>query len=93
MFPNGGEDSYWHNRRSGAWASYVLDEVMELADFAIEVFEALPFGVRQALDDATAKFEADQQRANSLEKGFQLAKIGPRAEAWAAALPRAGRSR
>jgi HlyD family secretion protein len=35
---------------------------------------------KQAMDDATAKFEADQQRANSLEKGFQLAKIGPRAE-------------
>src|SRR5947207_4530734 len=35
---------------------------------------------QQALDDATAKFEADQQRANSLERGFQLAKIGPRAE-------------
>ena len=35
---------------------------------------------RQQLDDATAKFEADQQRANSLEKAFQLAKIGPRAE-------------
>ena len=27
---------------------------------------------RQQLDDATAKFEADQQRANSLEKAFQL---------------------
>src|SRR5438477_2523437 len=35
---------------------------------------------KQSLDDATAKFEADQQRANSLERGFQLAKIGPRAE-------------
>jgi len=35
---------------------------------------------RQALDDATAKFESDQQRVNSLEKGFQLSKIGPRAE-------------
>ena len=35
---------------------------------------------KQALDDATAKFEADQQRVNSLEQGFQLAKIGPRAE-------------
>jgi len=35
---------------------------------------------RQQLDDATAKFEADQQRANSLEKAFQLAKIGPRSE-------------
>src|SRR5579862_2493918 len=35
---------------------------------------------RQQLDDATAKFEADQQRVNSLEKTFQLSKIGPRAE-------------
>jgi HlyD family secretion protein len=35
---------------------------------------------KQALDDATAKFEADQQRANSLEQAFQLAKIGPRPE-------------
>src|ERR1022692_4539505 len=35
---------------------------------------------RQALDDATAKFESDQQRANSLQQGFALAKIGPRAE-------------
>jgi HlyD family secretion protein len=35
---------------------------------------------RQALDDATAKFESDQQRVNSLDKGFQLMKIGPRAE-------------
>jgi len=35
---------------------------------------------RQQLDDATAKFEADQQRANSLEKAFQLSSIGPRAE-------------
>jgi multidrug resistance efflux pump len=35
---------------------------------------------RQSLDDATAKFEADQQRANSLERAFQLMKIGPRQE-------------
>jgi HlyD family secretion protein len=35
---------------------------------------------RQALDDATGKFEADQQRVNSLDKGFLLAKLGPRAE-------------
>ncbi len=35
---------------------------------------------RQQLDDATAKYEADQQRVNSLDKGFQLAKIGPRPE-------------
>jgi HlyD family secretion protein len=35
---------------------------------------------KQALDDATAKFEADQQRVNSLDRSFQLAKIGPRRE-------------
>lgn len=35
---------------------------------------------KQQLDDATAKFEADQQRANSLQKAFELSKIGPRAE-------------
>src|ERR1700723_4275959 len=35
---------------------------------------------RQVMDDATGKFESDQQRVNSLEKAFQLMKIGPRAE-------------
>jgi HlyD family secretion protein len=35
---------------------------------------------RQALDDATAKYEADQQRVNSLEQSLRLATIGPRAE-------------
>jgi HlyD family secretion protein len=35
---------------------------------------------KQALDDATAKFESDQHRVNSLEQGFRLSKIGPRAE-------------
>jgi HlyD family secretion protein len=35
---------------------------------------------KQALDDATAKFDSDQQRVNSLEKTFQLSKIGPRVE-------------
>jgi HlyD family secretion protein len=35
---------------------------------------------RQQLDDATAKFEADQQRTNSLQRTFELAKIGPRTE-------------
>jgi len=35
---------------------------------------------RQAFDDATAKFEADQERVNSLEKAYRLAKIGPRQE-------------
>jgi HlyD family secretion protein len=35
---------------------------------------------KQQLDDATAKFEADQQRANSLQKAFELSKIGPRQE-------------
>jgi HlyD family secretion protein len=35
---------------------------------------------RQILDDTTAKFDADQQKVNSLEKAFQLMKIGPRQE-------------
>ena len=35
---------------------------------------------RQQLDDATAKFEVDQQRASSLQKAFELARIGPRPE-------------
>jgi len=35
---------------------------------------------RQAFDDATAKFAADQERVNSLDKAFQLSKIGPRQE-------------
>jgi HlyD family secretion protein len=35
---------------------------------------------KQVLDDATAKFGADQERVNSLQKAFQLMKIGPRPE-------------
>src|SRR5205823_7488314 len=34
----------------------------------------------QALDDATAKYEASQQRVHSLEQSYQLSKLGPRAE-------------
>lgn len=35
---------------------------------------------KQAFDDATAKYEASQQRVHSLEQSHTLAKIGPRAE-------------
>jgi HlyD family secretion protein len=35
---------------------------------------------KQALDDATAKYEADQQRVNSLQQAFALSRLGPRAE-------------
>jgi len=35
---------------------------------------------RQALDDATGKYEASQQRVNSLSQAYALMKIGPRAE-------------
>jgi len=35
---------------------------------------------RQVLDDASAKYESDLQRVNSLEKSFQLMKLGPRSE-------------
>jgi enterochelin esterase-like enzyme len=31
VFPNGGTDSYWHNRRSGAWGDYVEREVIAAA--------------------------------------------------------------
>jgi HlyD family secretion protein len=49
-----------------------LDRVKELAANGVVS--------RQQLDDANAKYQADQQRANSLQKAFELAKIGPRAE-------------
>ena len=35
---------------------------------------------KQNLDDAQAKCDADQQRANSLEQAFRLMKLGPRVE-------------
>lgn len=35
---------------------------------------------KQALDDAQAKYDSDQQRANSLNQSFQLSKLGPRPE-------------
>lgn len=35
---------------------------------------------KQALDDATAKYEADLQKTSSLQKAFQLVQIGPRPE-------------
>jgi S-formylglutathione hydrolase FrmB len=31
VFPNGGLQSYWHNRRDGAWADYVMREVIPAA--------------------------------------------------------------
>jgi S-formylglutathione hydrolase FrmB len=31
VFPYGGEDSYWHNRSSGGWATYVLRGVIPMA--------------------------------------------------------------
>jgi HlyD family secretion protein len=49
-----------------------LDRIKELAAGGVVS--------RQQLDDAAAKFEADQQRANSVGKAFELAKIGPRPE-------------
>lgn len=35
---------------------------------------------KQTLDDATAKYEADQQRVNSLQQAYALSKLGPRVE-------------
>jgi len=31
VFPYGGADSYWHDRASGAWGSYVVDDVIPRA--------------------------------------------------------------
>jgi HlyD family secretion protein len=49
-----------------------LDRTEELAAAGVDS--------KQQLDDATAKFQADQERADSLAKAFELAKIGPRPE-------------
>lgn len=49
-----------------------LDRTRELASGGVVA--------KQALDDATGKFESDQQRVNSLEKAFHLVELGPRAE-------------
>ncbi len=49
-----------------------LDRTKELAANGVDS--------KQQLDDATAKFQADQERADSLGKAFDLAKIGPRPE-------------
>lgn len=49
-----------------------LDRTKELAGAGVDS--------RQQLDDATAKFQSDQERVNSLDKAFQLSKIGPRSE-------------
>jgi HlyD family secretion protein len=35
---------------------------------------------KQNLDDAQARYDADQQRANSLEQALQMSKLGPRVE-------------
>ena len=35
---------------------------------------------KQSLDDATARYQADLQHMNSLQKAYQLVKIGPRPE-------------
>jgi enterochelin esterase-like enzyme len=32
VFPDGGEDSYWHDRDDGAWAQYVMREVIPRAE-------------------------------------------------------------
>ena len=50
----------------------VLDRTKELSGAGVVS--------RQALDDATAKFDSDQQRVNSLERASQLMKLGPRQE-------------
>lgn len=50
----------------------LLDRTKELAGQGVSS--------KQALDDATAKYEASQQRVNSLEQSLRLSKLGPRSE-------------
>ena len=59
-------------RATAANDKITLDRMKELAAAGVVS--------KQQLDDSTAKYEADQQRADSLERAFQLAKIGPRPE-------------
>jgi S-formylglutathione hydrolase FrmB len=37
VFPNGGLSSYWHDRRDGRWARYVMDEVLPRAIASLPV--------------------------------------------------------
>ncbi len=67
-------------------AQHNLDEARAtLADDKLTLDRTKELGAagvvsKQTLDDSTAKFESDQQRVNSLQKAFQLMKIGPRPE-------------
>jgi HlyD family secretion protein len=59
-------------RATAANDKLTLDRTKELAAAGVVS--------KQALDDAVAKTESDQQRVNSLQQGFAMAKIGPRQE-------------
>jgi len=59
-------------RATAANDKITLDRTKELAGAGVDS--------KQQLDDASARYEADQQRANSLQRAFELAKIGPRPE-------------
>jgi S-formylglutathione hydrolase FrmB len=37
VFPDGDEDSYWHDRESGAWGKYVIDEVIPQAQLQLHI--------------------------------------------------------
>ena len=59
-------------RATAANDKITLDRTKELAASGVVS--------KQQLDDATAKYEADQQRMNSLQQAFAMSKIGPRQE-------------
>jgi HlyD family secretion protein len=59
-------------RATAANDKITLDRTKELATSGVVS--------KQQLDDASAKYEADQQRMNSLQQAFAMSKIGPRAE-------------
>ncbi|HTS38645.1 MAG TPA: efflux RND transporter periplasmic adaptor subunit [Candidatus Solibacter sp.] len=59
-------------RATAANDKITLDRTKELAAAGVVS--------KQQLDDANAKYEADQQRMNSLQQAFAMSKIGPRVE-------------
>ena len=79
VFPSGGVSSYWHRRRSGDWARYVLDEVIPAA---VKRFGADPDRV------AIGGISMGGYGA------FEIARRGPGASARSAGTPpRRGRAR
>jgi HlyD family secretion protein len=66
------DHNLWEARATAANDKVTLDRTRDL--FGQGVVS------KQNLDDAQARYDADQQRANSLEQSLHLSKLGPRVE-------------